>query len=228
MIQFPKGVLFDFDGVVVDSFKSHYSAWSSAFKELFGVEITPFPKSCAGKSPMIIAEHFCSVIGKESQTRELFLLKDKHLDINFITPTLLPGVVEMEDFLTEKNIPYGIASNATKQFLKNSIKGLHLNFKTVFGVEDYKKPKPSPEAYITLAHALGFETNDFQNLWVLEDSLAGTNAAKDAEMIPIGILTQYSESELREAGSQLVFPTVKEAHSYLTAESRTSEQATEA
>ena len=72
----PKGILFDFDGVVVDSFKSHYSAWSSAFKELFGVDITPFPKSCAGKSPMIIAEHFCSVIGKESQTEELFYLKD--------------------------------------------------------------------------------------------------------------------------------------------------------
>ena len=41
----PKGFLFDFDGVIVDSFESHYSAWASAFKELFNTEIAPFPKS---------------------------------------------------------------------------------------------------------------------------------------------------------------------------------------
>lgn len=211
----PKGILFDFDGVVVDSFESHYSAWSSAFKELFGVDITPFPKSCAGKSPMIIAEHFCSVIGKESQTEELFFLKDKHLDENFVVPHLLPGVIEFESLLGKEKIPYGIASNATKQFLKNSIKHLSLNFKTVYGVEDYIKPKPSPEAYITLAKALGFKTVDFKNLWVFEDSLTGTSAAKSAGMVPIGILTQYAEHELKEAGSQMVFPTLKEAYEFL-------------
>lgn len=211
----PKGILFDFDGVVVDSFKSHYSAWSSAFKEIFNKEIAPFPKSHAGKSPMLIAEYFCSVIGKQNQTEELFSLKDKHLDTNFITPNLLPGVVEWTSFLTEKNIPYGIASNATKQFLKNSIHHLNLNFPTVFGVEDYEKPKPAPEAYITLANALGFTTPDFKDIWVFEDSLTGTTAAKLAGMIPIGILTQYTEEELKEAGSIMVFPTLLEAYHFL-------------
>ena len=210
----PKGILFDFDGVVVDSFESHYSAWSSAFKELFGQEIAPFPKSCAGKSPMIIAEYFCSVIGKENQTEELFFLKDTHLDVNFKTPNLLPGVTEWTRLLTEKNIPYGIASNATKQFLKNSIHHLNLNFTTVFGVEDYEKPKPDPEAYITLAKALGFTADDFKDLWVFEDSLAGTTAAKLAGMIPIGILTQYADKELKEAGSMLTFPTLLEAYEF--------------
>lgn len=211
----PVGVLFDFDGVIVDSFESHYGAWTSAFLELFKKEIAPFPKSYAGKSPMIIANYFCSVIGKKTQTEELFLLKDKHLDMYFKTPKLLPGVHECTNFLTTKNIPYGIASNATKQFLKNSIQHLHLNFTTVFGVQDYNKPKPHPEAYITLAKALNFKENDFKNIWVFEDSLTGTTAAKAAGMIPIGILTQYSEEELKNAGSILVFPTLLEAYNYL-------------
>ena len=212
----PKGFLFDFDGVVVDSFDSHYSAWSSAFKALFNKNILPFPKTHAGKSPMLISEYFCDAIGEKNRTEDLFYLKDKHLDIYFKVPKLLPGVNEFTTFLTEKVIPYGIASNATKQFLKNSIKHLSLNFETVFGVEDYKKPKPAPEAYISLAMALGFTSLDFKDIWVFEDSLTGTTAAKLAGMCPIGILTQYSEKELKIAGSQLCFPTLLEAYNYLT------------
>lgn len=215
-MQLPKGFLFDFDGVVVNSFESHGAAWSTAFKELFNKEIAPFPKSHAGKSPMIIAEYFCSVIGEEKRTEELFFLKDKHLDIYFKVPKLLPGVREFTSLLTEQKIPYGIASNATRQFLKNSVSHLNLNFTTVFGVEDYEKPKPAPEAYITLAKALGFKEADFNDIWVFEDSLTGTTAAKLAGMVPIGILTQYAEEELKEAGSKLVFPTLLEAYQYLS------------
>ena len=214
-MQLPKGFLFDFDGVVVNSFESHGAAWSAAFKELFNKEIAPFPKSHAGKSPMVIAEYFCSVIGEEKRTEELYALKDKYLDIHFTVPKLLPGVREFTALLTKEKISYGIASNATKQFLKNSVHHLNLNFPVVFGVEDYEKPKPAPEAYITLASALGFQQNDFKYIWVFEDSLTGTRAAKLAGMVPIGIMTQFSEEDLKEAGSVLVFPTLLEAYEYL-------------
>ena len=211
----PKGFLFDFDGVVVDSKESHNSAWSSAFKELFDTEIAPFPKSLSGKSPMLISEYFCSVIGKKNQTEDLYHLKDEHLDKYFTVPKLLPGIHEITQFLSEEKIPYGIASNATKQFLKNSIHHLELNFTTVFGLQDYVKPKPAPEAYISLAIALNFKAADFNNIWVFEDSLTGTNAAKLAGMMPIGITTNYSTEELKEVGSVLTFPTVLEAYQYL-------------
>ena len=211
----PKGFLFDFDGVVVHSFKSHFSAWSSAFTELFNEEIAPYPKSLAGVAPIKIAAYFCGVVNQEQRANELFLLKDKHLDLYFTAPDVLPGVPEITSFLTEKNIPYGIASNATRLFIKNCIEKLNLNFETFFGVEDYEKPKPAPEAYITLATSLGFTQNDFKDIWVFEDSLTGTTAAKLAGMKPIGILTQYTEEELKEAGSKMVFPTLLEAYQYL-------------
>ena len=214
-MKMPKGFLFDFDGVVVNSFESHNSAWASTFKELFHKEIPPFPKEMAGKSPMKIANYYCSTIYKEDKTEDLYFLKDEHLDKYFKTPKLLPGILEITGFLKVKNIPYGIASNATKQFLKNSVAQLNLDFTTIFGVQDYDKPKPAPEAYITLANALGFHQEDFKELWVFEDSLTGTTAAKLAGMIPIGILTQYSKDELTKAGSQFVFPTVLEAYQYL-------------
>lgn len=52
-------------------------------------------------------------------------------------------------------------------------------------------------------------------VWVFEDSLTGTTAAKLAGMIPIGILTQFTEEELKKAGSAMVFPTLLEAYQYL-------------
>ena len=211
----PKGFLFDFDGVVVNSFKSHYSAWSSGFTALFNKDIAPYPKSLVGVAPIKIAEYFCGLVSQPEKAEELFLVKDKHLDIYFTAPEVLPGVTEITSFLSEKNIPYGIASNATRLFIKNCIEQLDLNFQTYFGVEDYEKPKPAPEAYITLAKALGFTKNDFKDIWVFEDSLTGTTAAKLAGMQPIGILTQYSEEELKKAGSKLVFPTLLEAYQYL-------------
>ncbi|WP_299710254.1 HAD family phosphatase [uncultured Tenacibaculum sp.] len=211
----PKGVLFDFDGVVVDSFESHYSAWSSAFRELFNEEIAPYPKSHVGKSPRKIARYFCDQIGKGDQFEDLFFLKDKHLELYFKVPNLLPGVTEFTDYLSTNKVPYGIASNATKLFLRQSIKHLNLNFPVVFGVEDYKKPKPAPEAYITLARALGFSEEEFKNLWVFEDSLTGISAAKSAGMQPIGILSKYSAEEMKAAGSTQVFQNLKEAFDVL-------------
>jgi beta-phosphoglucomutase len=212
----PKAVLFDFDGVVVDSFDAHYGAWKSAFLELFKTEIATFPhQTHAGKSPMLIAQYFCEQINKVEKTKDLFTLKGTHLHKGLVTPNLLPGVHEITKHLSENKTPFGIASNATKLFIKNSIAQLSLGFNIYMGVEDYKFPKPHPEAYISLAKKLNIAPEDYKNTWVFEDSITGTQAAKVAGMIPIGILTQYTKEELVNAGSQLVFPTLLEAYQYL-------------
>lgn len=209
---FPNAVLFDFDGVIVNSFSSHYRAWKSAFYSLFKEEIPPFPhRELSGKSPFLIAEYFCSTVGKPESALELYNTKASHLHKSQIPPTLLPGVREIQSFLTDKNIPHGIASNATKAFLKNTIEQLSLGFTTWFGIEDYIHPKPHPEAYISLANSLGIEKKAFQNTWVFEDSVTGITAAREAGMVPIGILTTYPSSELKKAGGQQTFPSLKEA-----------------
>lgn len=215
-MKYPKAILFDFDGVIVDSFDAHYEAWKSAFFKLFNTQIPAFPHHThTGKSPMLIAKYFCEKINKTDRTKDLFNLKAMYLHQGLLVPKLLPGVHEMTQHLLLKNIPFGIASNATKLFIKNSVNQLNLNFKIYMGVEDYEFPKPHPEAYISLAKKLKIDSKHYCRTWVFEDSVTGTKAAKSAGMIPIGILTQHSKEELKNAGSKLVFSTLLEAFKYL-------------
>ena len=215
-LPFPKAVLFDFDGVIVDSLACHHSAWKSAFKDIFNKEACPFPEAThAGKAPYHIAEYFAEYGGDVSKASALNDLKKRHLATTAVRPKLLPGVEEMQTFLDEKNIPYGIASNAYTSFLENTISQLSLNFEVYMGVDKFEKPKPSPVPYITLAKHLGVQEKDFSETLIFEDSLTGMRAARDSGMFPIGVLTQYTEKELIENGAKLVFPTLLEAYQTL-------------
>lgn len=212
----PEAVLFDFDGVVVDSFEVHMAAWSAAYFKLFNAQIPPFPtQTHAGKAPIIIAQYFCDCTSDSSKAKELYLLKGEFLHNGTTPPKLLPGLHEILAFLKAKNIPFGVASNATRQFLTNSIAQLKMDFQTYTGVEDYEFPKPHPEAYISLAKKLNINEQKFKNVWVFEDSLAGTEAAKTAGMFPVGILAQHDAAALKEAGSKIVFKNLLEAFKFL-------------
>jgi len=219
MINPPKAILFDFDGVVVDSFEVHYGAWKQAFTQLFDQDILPFPKDThSGKSPMLIASYFCEAIGQSSKTSDLFQRKGELLHSSTIPPKLLPGVPEITGFLTSKALPFGIASNATRAFIKNSIQQLHLEFDTYFGIEDYKNPKPHPEPYQLLASALGISASAYKDVIVFEDSITGIKAVCAAGMKAIGITTQYTAQELLEAGCTRTFPSLLEACQWLEKE----------
>lgn len=216
MPNLPKAVLFDFDGVVVNSFKVHCQAWGNAFFDLFKKDIPPFPKkSHEGRSPMEIALYFCETQNKPELAKELFDLKGKYLHNTNIPPELLPGIKELANFLIQKKIPFGIASNATKQFVGNSINQLNIPFETFSGFEDYTNPKPHPEPYIKLAEKLGIKKSDFDKVWVLEDSSTGLKAAKNAGMIPIGMLTHNSEQKMIENGAIHTFSSAQGLLSFL-------------
>jgi len=211
----PKAVLFDFDGVVVNSFEAHYSAWSEAFFEIFDKKLGAFPEGLEGKSPIKISQRLCEVGGDSSKAQQLYDLKGDKLHASNTPPKLLPGVKELTALLTKEAIPYGIASNATKQFISNSIDQLNIDFSTFFGVEDYIKPKPDPEPYIKLAKALGVEEANFGSVIVFEDSITGATAAIKAGMVAVGIETQHPAQMLKDAGCSYSFKTLLEAYQLL-------------
>ncbi|MGY5352594.1 HAD family hydrolase [Wenyingzhuangia sp. IMCC45533] len=214
-LPYPKAVLFDFDGVVVNSVKTHGAAWSTSFRQIFDKEICPFPHAThAGKAPAVIAEYYATFGGDKSKGSELEKLKEEHLKQTVVTtpPDLLPGAFDLEAYLTEKDIPHGIASNAPTSFVKNSVKETGIGFTVCMGVDQFSEPKPSPIPYLTLAATLGIKEEDFPETIIFEDSLTGIKAAAQTGMVAVGMLTQYTEEELLANGAVKVFPTLLEAY----------------
>ncbi|MGY5355781.1 HAD family hydrolase [Wenyingzhuangia sp. IMCC45467] len=212
-LPFPKAVLFDFDGVVVDSVKCHMSAWTNAFREVFNAEICPFPRdSHAGVAPIKIAEYFAEFGGDISKAPQVNTLKQKHIVTTSVPPDLLPGVNEIQGFLAKNNIPHGIASNAYTDFVKHAVAKTGAGFKVCMGVDMFAEPKPSPVPYLTLAKYLGVQEKDFSQTLIFEDSLTGIRAAAATGMVAVGLTTQYTEEQLLANGAVKVFPTLLEAY----------------
>ncbi len=202
----PSAVLFDFDGVIVDSFDVHKAAWIEAYVLLFK---EPFPQldaeSLTGKSPIVIGEYICEVTNHSGKGRELLKCKTEITMRLEKKPELLPGVRDIISELTVKSIPFAIASNAAECFIRIVLKSYSIEVPVVLGYEHVINPKPAPDLFISAARSLGVPCEQFESIVVFEDSVPGLTAAKSAGMKPIGIRSRFSDSEMREAGAIRIY-----------------------
>lgn len=198
----PKGLLFDFDGVIVDSQVAHRAAWHSAAVEIWGDAPTKYPKELSGRAPREIARYFCELHGDIERLEYYLDLKLQHLLAQSEPPVLLPGARDLLEACREKGVPFGIASNAPRDFVTETVRKHNLPVKEMFGVDDYQNPKPHPEPYFKLAKALGIDKEYFTSAYVFEDSLTGMTAAVASGMNAIGVRTAYSADDLLGEGAK--------------------------
>ena len=207
----PTAVLFDFDGVIVDSKETHRQAWRSAALEFWGTDPGTYPPELSGQSPRLIAEYF-SKLNEDLTNSETYMnLKTQHvLKVRPPAP-LLPGVREIFDLLKKQNIPFGIASNAPQAFVANTIKLHGLNVPIMLGMENYQLPKPAPEPYFLLADKLAIDSETYDTTFIFEDSKTGLQAAAATGMRVVGVTTAYDEKTLEEFGAEFTIKNLAEA-----------------
>lgn len=206
----PKGIIFDFDGVIVDSLALHAQAWEEASQEVLGKALSPAEKEeilrrSTDSVALMLTKNQSTVATKLADSKRSHLIRQ-----NFVA-ALFPGVNKVFDFLSDKNIPFGIASNAPKDYVLTALSRLNLKANTTIGYEDYKKPKPAPDPFLACAEKLKILKSDFDKVLVFEDSLHGIQAAVNAKMIPIGVSTRHQPKELRDAGAKLVCAHLRDA-----------------
>jgi beta-phosphoglucomutase len=185
-----KGIIFDLDGVIVDTAKYHYLAWKKLANQL-GFEFTKNQNELfKGVSRKVCLEILLE-IGKVSATKEQFdiWMIEKNLDYlkyieNMDASEILPDVPRILQFLKENKIPIalGSASKNARSILEKV--GLLPYFDAIVDGNNVTKANPDPEVFLLAAKQLGVSAHDCV---VFEDAVAGVEAANAAKMISIGI-----------------------------------------
>lgn len=200
-----KAVIFDFDGVIVDSEPLHLRAFQRTVETL-GLELSPTDYylrylACDDKS---FFRRFLEDNGQQCTEREIArLVKEKGVCFEEMigeSIRIFPGVVEFLEAIRGRfhvAIGSGALTEEINLILKR--KGLSEFFGFVIGADDTENPKPSPEVYLKCLERLRRDydsTIKAAQCVVFEDSPHGVLAAKRAGMMCVGITNSCSGDEL--------------------------------
>ena len=182
--------IFDLDGVIVDTAKYHYLAWRNLANALgfdFTEEQNELLKGVSRIQSLEILLSIGNVNLSEEKKQTLLLQKNKeYLEyVNKMTSEeILPGVNDLLNFLEINDIKYALGSASKNAPLILEKVGLLKRFAAIVDGNDVSKAKPDPEVFLIGAKKLGIKP---ENCVVVEDAIAGVQAANAAKMISIGI-----------------------------------------
>ena len=187
-----EAVIFDMDGVLVDSEKIKHQAGKKCLKK-FGVE--EYPAKEYQKRIGLNAVEFWSSI------KELFRLqasvqelREPWLKEYFPLLEKLPlrqGVEELLQNLKAQGLKLALASSSDKKQISIVIGKFKENyFQAVVSGDDVEKAKPDPEMFLKAAQKMNIQP---ENCLVVEDSFNGLTAAKRAGMKCLTIATEYTQ-----------------------------------
>ena len=186
-----KAILFDLDGVIVETAHFHYLAWKRLANEKLASDFThEFNETLKGISRMESLDLILQNAGKEIDTAtklEYATLKNEwYLElVSKMTPTdILEGVPEFFQQVKAANLKIGLGSVSKNARMILERVGLINDFDVIIDGTKISKSKPDPEVFLKGAEELGFLP---EQCIVFEDAVAGIEAAKRANMKAVGI-----------------------------------------
>lgn len=182
----PAAVLFDMDGLLLDSERVIAASLVSVAEEM-GAQIEPaFWLSMVGKASPQCRAMLAERIGDAHAAELLRRGFARYTEVALKGIPHRPGVIPLLDWLAVRNIPCAVGTS-TRQPLagkKLAAAGLLGYFKAVVSSTDVPHPKPAPDTYLEAARRLGVESS---GCLVLEDSPTGVRAALAAGMTAIQV-----------------------------------------
>jgi HAD superfamily hydrolase (TIGR01509 family) len=202
----PAAVVFDMDGVLIDSGAHHRASWRALCADI-GVEPPhEFWRLTIGRPaeeavqmllgrPMSPAE--ASALGRRKRAHYARLAGRGIMAI--------PGVAAYVAGLAQRGVPRAVATSAPRADLERLLPAIGLRgyFEVVVTAEDVRLGKPDPEVYVRAARGLGLSPCA---CLVFEDAPVGVQAARGAGMRVIGVTTAHTAEELLAAGAEHTIP----------------------
>ena len=179
-----KGIIFDMDGVLINSEPFHFRVWEETLKRR-GIHIEyEIYKPCIGSTigflMNLLHEHYGISRNDESLIKEMKEIKEEMLKKQGYPP-LIPHVKELLHRLFESGYDMAVASSSPLEYIEavTGHWGIQKYFKQLVSGESVKNPKPAPDVFIKTAELMGMKSKE---CLVVEDSQNGCKAAKATDM----------------------------------------------
>lgn len=200
-----RAVVFDMDGVLIDSHPTHLAAWKT-FLSSVGNSVSDCELSfiLEGRTRNEILRHFLGDLSTPELQRygkqkdEIFRQMEHQIEP-------VPGVVEFLKKLSANGIANAIATSASEIRTFSTIErmGLSEHFETVITASDVVNGKPDPTVYRLACEKLGIPP---AHSLAFDDAPAGIQSAKSAGMRCIGISSNGLTRQLLDTGAEKVIP----------------------
>lgn len=195
--RFPKAIIFDMDGVLVDSEPYHIEVEKRMFQKV-GVDVSDEEHaSYMGTATDVMWRQIIEKRQLLHDVEEMTRLTNQE-GIPFFSALEklepMPGLRKLLDFLENKKVPMAVASSSNPETIQIIIDklGLRKYFRHTISSGSVGKSKPAPDVFLHAAKLLGVEP---ENCLVIEDSKNGIKAAKSAGMFCVAYGGASSESQ---------------------------------
>ncbi len=192
-----KAVLFDMDGVIVDTEPLHYKAYQKMFAKV-GIEVSSeMYEGFTGQSTYGICKQLCTHFNLELEPQELVQIKRNYFTKLFFDDDdlkLLDGVEKLINNYFDHGLTLVVASSASIFTINNVMKRFKLDrfFSNKLSGADLKASKPHPEIFINAAKAANALANE---CFVIEDSTNGVRAAHKAGIYCVAYKSEHSKNQ---------------------------------
>jgi len=194
-----RAVLFDYDGVLVNSMPFHVKAWRSVFSDF---EITIKPEAVllreGARSNELALEIFADR-GVEISELELkeFIDKKQKIYRKITEAKIENGTEPFLRSLKQRGKLIGLVTGTVRLNVEHSHSPEFIElFDTITTADDIKKGKPNPECYLNAARELSVSPD---NCLAVENAPLGIQAAKNAGMQVAALMTTLEKEELPHA-----------------------------
>ncbi len=193
------GVIFDLDGVIVDTKEAHHASFAQLGTEAgYTISTAQFQHIFGMHNNSI----FPYLYGTTLQAAEIDMLAERKealfREIIHGKITALPGVAELLPALHEAGFHLAIGTStplANVQMILGDL-GFARYFSAISSAEDVTIGKPNPQVFLIAATRLGLEP---ARCVVVEDAVAGVDAALAGGMVPLAVTTNHPRESLAHA-----------------------------
>jgi beta-phosphoglucomutase len=199
----PTALIFDMDGVLIDSEPAHKLAKERAFAR-FGITLSEAVYDLYKGRPdeTMMSEVVPTLPNLSVNVQEMLRLK--HLEFETMKHLAQP-IQGAKEFVTWARTKFrlALATSATPRNRQVALAflGLSDSFDFVVDTSGFTHPKPNPEIFHTALRGLNARSAE---CLVVEDSLAGVTAGKAAGCCVAALTTSFAEQPLRESGADYI------------------------